>query len=183
MDDLTVALRLCAAAGLGGLLGLERELRGQIAGLRTHLLVSLGACLFTVASMYAVVPLGAGEEGRLDAGVRGDITRIASQVVVGIGFLGGGAILHHGANVRGLTTAANLWLTAAVGLSAGLGFHSAAVAGTLLGLLALSGLRPVERRIKQARKQRRMGRDSDIAATREHRPSGARGEEAPEAEE
>ncbi|MBN1207955.1 MAG: MgtC/SapB family protein [Myxococcaceae bacterium] len=142
MDDRTIVLRLGLSLLLGGLLGLERELRGHPAGLRTHLIVSLGACLFTLSSIVAAQPL----EGRGDSsGIEADITRIASQIVVGIGFLGGGAILRHGASVKGLTTAANLWLTASVGLAAGLGFFLGASVTVGFALLVLVGLRPVER--------------------------------------
>jgi putative Mg2+ transporter-C (MgtC) family protein len=159
MDDRTVALRLGVAFLLGSLLGLERELRGQSAGLRTHLLVSLGSCLFTLASIYAAHPLGAGAP----EGMRADITRIASQVVVGIGFLGGGAILRHGTTVRGLTTAANLWLTASTGLAAGLGFLHGAAFTAGLALLVLVALKPVERFIERFRRSNRIPSDQDVA--------------------
>lgn len=149
MDERVIALRLGLALVLGGLLGLERELRGQAAGLRTHLLVSLGSCLFTLISITA----GHALEGPEPAAVRADITRIASQVVVGIGFLGGGAILRHGTSIHGLTTAANLWLTASVGMASGFGFSFGAAATVLLALLVLIGLRPVERAIDRFRKR------------------------------
>ena len=146
-----VAARLGIATLLGAVLGLERELRGQPAGLRTHILVSLGSALFTLASLYVALPLSG---DTLDVGVRADVTRIASQVVVGIGFLGGGSILRHGTSVKGLTTAANLWLTASIGLAAGLGFHAGAVLAMAFGLFALSGLRPLVRWIRAWRKRR-----------------------------
>ncbi len=149
MDEQTIALRLGLALLLGGMLGLERELRGHAAGLRTHLLVCLGSCLFTLASIAA----GQGLEGPESSVVRADITRIASQVVVGIGFLGGGAILRHGTSIRGLTTAANLWLTASVGLAAGLGFFFGASVTVGFALMVLVGLRPVERLIEGIRKR------------------------------
>src|SRR5687768_16938269 len=98
LDQSTAILRLLTAFGLGFALGLERELRGQDAGLRTHILVSLGSCLFTVCSILIEQPLDASANQE----VRADVTRIASQVVVGIGFLGGGAILRHGASIKGL---------------------------------------------------------------------------------
>jgi putative Mg2+ transporter-C (MgtC) family protein len=152
VDERTIALRLGLALLLGGLLGLERELRGHAAGLRTHLLVCLGSCLFTLVS------IGAGQvvAGPEPEAVRADITRIASQVVVGIGFLGGGTILRHGNSVHGLTTAANLWLTASVGLASGFGFFFSAAATVLLALLVLIGLRPVERLTERIRKRHRM---------------------------
>lgn len=127
-DSLELLVRLLLTTVLGGLIGLERELTGQPAGFRTHILVALGAAVFTVAG--ASLPAGAT-----------DPTRIAAQVVTGIGFIGGGAILRSGERVRGITTAASLWLTAAVGLALGLGDYRTAVLGTAVGLLALVALR------------------------------------------
>jgi len=135
-----MVVRLAVALLLGGLLGLERELRGHAAGLRTHLLVCLGSCLFTLVSIAAGQSLDSPEPSI----VRADVTRIASQIVVGIGFLGGGAILRHGTSVHGLTTAANLWLTASVGLAVGFGFFLGAAVTVAFALLVLVGLRPVE---------------------------------------
>jgi putative Mg2+ transporter-C (MgtC) family protein len=160
MDVRTVALRLGIAFLRGSLLGLERELRGQNAGLRTHLLVSLGSCLFTLASIFAAQPLGAGAP----EGAEADITRIASQVVVGIGCLGGGAILRHGTSVRGLTTAANLWLTASVGLAVGMGFLHGAALTAGLALLVLVALKPVERFIERFRHVNRIASDQDLSS-------------------
>jgi putative Mg2+ transporter-C (MgtC) family protein len=167
LETSEVALRLGLAALLGMVLGLEREFRGQAAGLRTHILVSLGSCLFTLASIYVVLPLHE-TQTLAQEGVRGDVTRIASQVVVGIGFLGGGSILRSGSRVKGLTTAANLWLTASIGLAAGIGFYFGAAASTLLALVALSGLRPLERAIHKRRTGQRLSesqesRESDEA--------------------
>ena len=122
-------LRLALAGALGGLIGLERELREREAGLRTHLLVAVGSALFTIVGAYAF------------ASVRTDPTRIAAQIVTGIGFLGAGAILRQGFSVRGLTTAATLWVVAAVGLAAGAGYYSGALITTALVLLALWPLR------------------------------------------
>lgn len=156
MDERTIAIRLGLALVLGGLLGLERELRGHAAGLRTHLLVSLGSCLFTLVSIAA----GQAVVGPEPEAVRADITRIASQVVVGIGFLGGGAILRHGTSIHGLTTAANLWLTASVGLASGFGFSFGAAATVLLALLVLIGLRPAEKLIERFRKRHRIAGES-----------------------
>jgi putative Mg2+ transporter-C (MgtC) family protein len=156
VDDRTVVLRLALALLLGGLLGLERELRGHSAGLRTHLLVSLGACLFTLAGLMT----GQALTGSDPSGIRADITRVASQVVVGIGFLGGGAILRHGNSVHGLTTAANLWLTASVGLASGLGFFVGASVTVAFALIVLVGLRPVERLIERFREHQGIHPDS-----------------------
>src|SRR5262249_8293433 len=122
-------LRLALAGALGGLIGLERELREREAGLRTHLLVAVGSAPFTIVGAYAV------------ASVPTDPTRIAAQIVPGIGFLGAGAILRQGFSVRGLTTAATLWVVAAVGLAAGAGYYSGALITTALVLLALWPLR------------------------------------------
>jgi putative Mg2+ transporter-C (MgtC) family protein len=130
-------LRLALAAALGGLIGIERELREREAGLRTHLLVALGSALFTIVSAY-------GFHAFLTSGqsvIRADPTRIAAQIVTGIGFLGAGAIIRQGLSVRGLTTAATLWVVAAIGLAAGAGYYSAAVITTALVLFSLYPLR------------------------------------------
>ena len=136
-------LRLALAAVLGGLIGVERELREREAGLRTHLLVAVGSALFTIVGAY-------GFHAFLESGanvVRADPTRIAAQIVTGIGFLGAGAIIRQGLSVRGLTTAATLWVVAAVGLAAGAGYYSAAVITTALVLIALYPLRIVAYRL------------------------------------
>src|SRR2546427_11781368 len=138
-----VLLRVGLAAALGGVLGLERELREREAGLRTHLLVSVGSALFTLVSAY-------GFHAFLSSGqnvIRADPTRIAAQIVTGIGFLGAGAIIRQGFSVRGLPTAATLWVVAAIGLAAGAGYYSAAVITTGLVLVALYPLRIVAYRI------------------------------------
>jgi putative Mg2+ transporter-C (MgtC) family protein len=123
-------LRLALAGALGGLIGLERELRDREAGLRTHLLVALGSALFTIVGAYGF------SEFRLT-----DPTRVAAQIVTGIGFLGAGAIIRQGSTIRGLTTAATLWVVAAVGLASGAGYYSGALITTALVLLALWPLR------------------------------------------
>jgi putative Mg2+ transporter-C (MgtC) family protein len=130
-------LRLVIAAALGGAVGLEREFREREAGLRTHMLVSVGSALFTIASAYGF------RDFLLHGGnlVRTDPTRIAAQIVTGIGFLGAGAIIRQGLNVRGLTTAATLWVVAAIGLTAGAGYYSAAAITTLVVLVSLWPLR------------------------------------------
>jgi putative Mg2+ transporter-C (MgtC) family protein len=136
-------LRLALAAVLGGLIGVERELRERQAGLRTHLLVAVGSALFTIVGAYGFHDfLSSGESV-----VRADPTRIAAQIVTGIGFLGAGAIIRQGFSVRGLTTAATLWVVAAVGLAAGAGYYSAAVITTALVLIALYPLRIIAFRI------------------------------------
>jgi putative Mg2+ transporter-C (MgtC) family protein len=130
-------LRLALAAALGGAIGFERELREREAGLRTHTLVSLGAALFTIAGAY----------GFRDFHNSFDPTRIAAQVVTGIGFLGAGAIIRMGLSVRGLTTAATLWVAAAIGLTSGAGYYSAAIITTVLVLVLLWPLRVVAYRV------------------------------------
>lgn len=134
-----IVLRLSVAAVLGAVVGLERESSGQDAGFRTHLLLSLGAALF------GVVSVGAFDAFITDArtNVQVDVTRIASYVAAGVGFIGGGAILKHAGAVRGITTATSLWTAAAVGLAAGLGFWIGAVAATALALVALAALKPL----------------------------------------
>lgn len=130
-------LSLALAAALGGAVGIERELREREAGFRTHLLVSVGSALFTIASAYGFRDFLV-HGGSL---VRTDPTRIAAQIVTGIGFLGAGAIIRHGLSVRGLTTAATLWVVAAIGLTTGAGYYSAAALTTGLALFSLWPLR------------------------------------------
>ncbi len=132
-----VLLRLSVAAALGGAIGLERELRERQAGLRTHLLVCVGSALFTLVSAY----------GFRNFGVRVDPTRIAAQIVTGIGFLGAGAIIRQGLSVRGLTTAATLWLVAAIGMAAGAGYWEGALVVTLGAIFTLGPLRGLAFRI------------------------------------
>jgi len=137
-SELLIRILLCAL--LGGLIGLERELSEHHAGFRTHVLVALGAGLFTLAGVHAM-------EAYSRAGAPVDPTRIAAQVVTGIGFLGAGTILRQGATVRGLTTAASLWVTAAIGTAVGLGFLLGATATTIAALIALVVLRWIERHL------------------------------------
>ena len=122
-----IVLRLVLAALLGGLLGYEREMQGKAAGVRTHMLVALGAALFVL------VPKEAGVSGA-------DMTRVIQGVVAGVGFLGAGAIIKGGAeeSVKGLTTAAGIWLTAAIGIACGLGRESTAVLSALLAFAILA---------------------------------------------
>src|SRR5688500_12858209 len=136
-------LRIGVAGLLGGLVGLEREFSDQPAGFRTDILVSFGAALFTMAGAYGVSDFYEGGE----AVVRFDPTRIAAQVVTGIGFLGAGAILRQGVTVRGLTTAASLWVTAAIGLAVGLGYVEGALAVSVGALLVLYALKQIGRLI------------------------------------
>lgn len=138
----TVVVRILIAAGLGMAIGIERELRDQWAGMRTHILVCVGACLFTLMS---AVGFKAFTGGGAKPAVTVDVARVAAQVVVGIGFIGGGTILRQGANVRGLTTAATLWVTAAIGLAVAAGAYLASVVTTGVAVMTLAGLRPLER--------------------------------------
>lgn len=119
-----VTVRLLAAAVLGGLLGLERERKGRAAGVKTHILVSTGSALFVLAPLLAGIDPG-------------DVTRVMQGIVSGIGFLGAGAIIKLGSNERimGLTTAAGIWTTSAIGMAAGMGLLMAAMVATLVALL------------------------------------------------
>ncbi len=141
MDDigtqLELTVRLVAALLLGAVIGWERELQRMPAGFRTHALVSLGSAIFTVISAYAFTGPGS------------DPTRIAAQVVSGIGFLGGGAILHYGGTVRGLTTAASLWSVAAVGMAAGAGLLVVAGVSTVLVIVGLELFQRLEPMMKR----------------------------------
>ncbi len=124
-------LRLFVAALLGGIIGLEREYREKAAGLRTHFLVALGSALFMIVSAY-------GFDGALtNSQMRLDVSRIAAQVVSGIGFIGAGTIIFQKNSVHGLTTAACVWVTAAIGLTCGAGMYLLAVSATLLVLIGL----------------------------------------------
>ncbi len=129
---LQVLVRIAVAGALGGVVGLERELDEKAAGLRTHMLVAVGSALFTLVGAY-----GFSEFSRTSV----DPTRIAAQVVTGIGFLGAGLIFRQGFTIRGLTTAASLWLVAAIGMAAGAGYWTGAVIATIAALISL---RPLE---------------------------------------
>ena len=125
MIDLSDIYKLIISFVLAALLGIEREIHKKPAGLRTHILVAVGTTIFTILSYKYFSVLGA------------DPARIASYILAGIGFIGGGAILKEEHRVFGLTTAASLWLTAAVGMAVGIGAYGLAIAGTILGLLSL----------------------------------------------
>lgn len=136
-----VIARLGVAALLGGVLGIERETQGREAGLRTHMMLSLGAALFTVASVTGFDSF----IGSTSSTVRVDPGRIASYVAAGVGFIGGGAILKRGDGVHGLTTAASLWVAAAIGVACGLGLWVAPLVATAFAVLSLAALRPASR--------------------------------------
>lgn len=144
---LELLIKLLAAVVLGGAVGLERELSGKPAGLRTTILICVGAALFTHLSI-AIGLIGLSSAGQ----PYGDVTRIAAQIVTGIGFLGAGAILHERGSVIGLTTAATIWVVAAIGMAVGSGAYVPAVGTTVVVCLVLAGLRPIERRLMSVRR-------------------------------
>ncbi|GAM11606.1 putative protein [Geobacter sp. OR-1] len=131
---LDIAVKLVLASMLGGIIGLEREVHGRPAGFRTHLLVSLGSCLFVITSIFFYQKFG-NFTGQGTLGV--DPGRVAAQVVTGIGFLGAGAIIREKASIRGLTTAACLWVAAAVGVAVGVGMYATSILVTSLAVINL----------------------------------------------
>lgn len=157
VSELELVGRVALAVLLGGVVGIEREIDAKTAGFRTHILICLGAALF---GLISVAGFGAFEAARGDTNVNIDVTRVASQVVVGIGFIGGGAILKWGGSVRGLTTAASIWTVAAVGLAVGVGYYAAAVVVTVAVLVSLFGLRFV------SQLARRWARQDEIVTIR-----------------
>jgi putative Mg2+ transporter-C (MgtC) family protein len=144
LPDMELALRLGAAALLGSLIGFERERLLWAAGLRTHMLVCVGSCLVMVVSAY-------GFSGVLGRYVVLDPSRMAAQVITGVGFLGAGSIILRNEVVKGLTTAASLWAVAAVGLAVGGGLYIAAVMTTVIILVILAGIKPLEERFRSGR--------------------------------
>jgi putative Mg2+ transporter-C (MgtC) family protein len=143
--DLALVLRLLLAAVLGAAVGVERELHDHPAGIRTHLLVALGSALFTILSIVGFPSSN---------GAPTDPSRVAAQIVTGIGFLGAGAILKYGPTVRGLTTAASLWAVAGIGMAAGAGLPFLATAATIIVIVSLWPLRVVSERIEIAAARR-----------------------------
>ncbi len=142
MDELLLLARVLVAAGLSAVIGLEREFHGRPAGLRTHLLVGVGAALVMAAFEAATIRIGAPSEAlRIDPG------RLAAGVITGIGFLGAGTILKVGDWVRGLTTAASLWFVAMLGIAAGQGLYILAAGGCATGLAILSLIDPLASRL------------------------------------
>jgi putative Mg2+ transporter-C (MgtC) family protein len=133
--------RLVLAVIIGGLIGFEREVQRRSAGLRTHILVSLGSCLIMLTSLY-VFDIYKGSAAL-------DPARIAAGVITGIGFLGAGAIIRSGEVVKGLTTAASLWLVAGIGLGIGCGFYMASLVTAILTIVVLFFLKRLERTITQ----------------------------------
>lgn len=135
MDLLVVAVRIIFAALLGAIIGIERETKHKAAGFRTHIIVSVGACLIMLTGIDGV--------GKLSGSEGWDALRIPAQVVSGIGFLGAGTILQTKDGVSGLTTAATLWLSAAIGLEAGIGYYEGAIIATVICLVTLISLRRI----------------------------------------
>jgi putative Mg2+ transporter-C (MgtC) family protein len=132
--QLDILVRVVVALVLGAIVGIEREYRGHPAGVRTLAMVSVGSCVFTAAGLF------------LFPGHATDPTRIAAQVVTGVGFLGAGAIFRSEDGVKGLTTAATVWVVAAIGMATGFGLYVVAAGGSLLVLIALALIRPIELR-------------------------------------
>ena len=141
-------IRFGVALALGFILGLERELTNKYAGLRTHILVCLGACAFTIISIYGFPSYATGDNIILDqaTGIR-DTGRVAAQVVSGIGFIGAGAVLRNGPMIIGLTTAATLWISAAIGMTCGVAMYDVAIVTTLASVAVLTLIRILERKM------------------------------------
>lgn len=150
LDTPSVILRIVGAALLGGAIGLERELSEQPAGFRTHILVSMGAALFTLVGAYAI-----------NGGEGFDPTRVAAQVATGIGFIGAGVIFQQGASIKGLTTAASLWVTAAIGTAAAFGFWAAAIVTAAITLVSLYGLKQFQRAVLYRRRRQRQQEEDE----------------------
>jgi len=146
VSNYEILFRLLLAAILGGVVGLEREVHGRPAGVRTYLLLCMGSALIMVVSEFLFLKFevqGLGDILRADPG------RIAAQAITGIGFLGAGVIMHYRDTIRGLTTAAGVWVACAVGLAVGAGFYLFGSAVTALTLLSLVGLKAMERHLKK----------------------------------
>ena len=137
-----VFVRISAAILLAAILGVERELTGKVAGLRTHILVSAGACVFTLLSIY-------GFKMQITEGIAGinDPARIGAQIITGIGFIGAGTIMRTGSNILGITTAATLWMAAAIGMASGCGMFSIGILASLATLFVLILIRQFERNV------------------------------------
>ncbi len=138
------ALKIAAAALLGAIVGLERVWGGRPAGLRTNMLIAISSCLFTILSIEGFPLQGAAQ----------DTARVAAQIVTGVGFLGAGAVLQSKQHVRGLTTAASIWLVAAIGMAVGTGLLFLAIFTTVFSTLVLVLLGPVSRRLEQRAQER-----------------------------
>ncbi len=137
-------IRLLVAAFLGAIIGIERDMHGRAAGVRTNMIVSLGAALFMIISEIIATSFG---NSSTDPFIRADPARIAAQIVTGIGFIGAGAIIKSGFTIRGLTTAACLWLSAAIGMSAGAGLYELSILATFIGLPGLIFFHSIEKKL------------------------------------
>jgi len=142
--ELELVARLALALALGAVLGLERETRHKTAGLRTHSLVALGSALFTIAGAFAVV------------GIQADPSRVAAQVVTGIGFIGAGAMIRSGLTITGITTAATLWMAAAFGVAAAMGMYIVSVASGAMALFIVLAFGPMKPYMLSPRSRRRL---------------------------
>ncbi len=147
-DNFIIIFRIILAVILAFIPGTERELTGKFAGLRTHILVCVGACVFTLLSIY-------GFQMRVadNIVVQNDPARIAAQVITGIGFIGAGTVMRHGSNVLGITTAATLWICAAIGMSCGCGQYMSAITASLATLVVLILIRRLEKDVLSKRKK------------------------------
>lgn len=145
--EVQMVLRLVLATILGGMVGVERGKGDRPAGLRTHVLVCVGSTLFMLVSIFGFGDTTPVHSTVDDLGVRRDSARIAAQVVSGIGFLGAGTIIHEGLSVKGLTTAATMWMVSAIGLAVGSGMYIVSIASTILTLVVLTVLHSWEKQI------------------------------------
>ena len=146
-NEVQMVLRLVLATVLGGMVGIERGKGDRPAGLRTHVLVCVGSTLFMLVSIFGFGDTTPVHTTVDDLGVRRDSARIAAQVVSGIGFLGAGTIIHEGLSVKGLTTAATMWMVSAIGLAVGSGMYIVSIASTILTLVVLTVLHSWEKQI------------------------------------
>lgn len=157
--EFSIFIRVLMAVLLGFAVGLEREMTNKYAGLRTNILVCVGACVFTILSVYGFPTFANGDNVLIDhaTGIR-DTSRVAAQVVTGIGFIGGGTVLRHGATIFGITTAATLWMAASIGMACGTGMFLLAVIATVLTVLVLISVRFFEKNvlIKSTKNSRRL---------------------------
>ncbi|RFU49820.1 MgtC/SapB family protein [Paraburkholderia sp. DHOC27] len=150
LGNIELVSRLILAAALGSVIGVERERLSWAAGLRTHMLVCVGSALIMIVSAFGFADVLGAQNVVLDP------SRMAAQVVSGIGFLGAGSILMRGEIVRGLTTAASLWSVAAIGLAVGGGMYTASIAATIIILIILAGIKPLERRFITVKQRRQL---------------------------
>jgi putative Mg2+ transporter-C (MgtC) family protein len=161
-------ISIVLAAVLGAAIGMERELSGKAAGLRTNVLICLGAAVFTIiiclgAAVFTII------SRRMVEGTEGSIVRIAAQIVTGVGFLGAGAVIQDRRGVHGLTTAATIWLVASIGMGCGAGFYRLALISTLLAIIVLAVLlrlaRPIERYGAEQRAKDDSGQSDQVSET------------------